>query len=188
MRERYLLALVSAALASVKYRSFRRIYEEALFIGPLVELPDGTLVRMGNERWSNSTEDARTALAKTLQDEGYSWFIYGYPRVSSENAPVVAGESVSDVNSRVAYTHARDGLVEALRRLAEISLEEGRDPRTSALYASFECSRELLNLLEPSLYDETTDFEAEAMVATYDPIAIIRSLYLAGSRKNNAQS
>lgn len=186
MREGYLLALVSAALASVKYRSFRRIYEQALFIGPWTELPDGTLARMGNERWSNSTEEARTALAKILRDESYCRFVYAYPRVSSDCHPVVNGEAPSDVATRVAYAQARDGLIVALQQLAEISLDEGRDPRTSALYETLDLRHELLALLDPSPHDVTPSQGIGAHGLATDPIGIIRSLYLAGKRKNHA--
>ncbi|MHC8347761.1 hypothetical protein [Pseudomonas sp. RT6P73] len=186
MRERYLLALVSAALASVKYRSVRRIYEQSLFIGPWTQLPDGSLARMGNERWSNSTEDARTTLAKILRDESYSRFVYAHPRVSSDSHPVVSGEAPGDVASRVAYAHARDSLVVALQHLAEISLDEERDPRASALYESLDLRHELLDLLDLSSHDVTTSYNLGAQAVASDPIGIIRSLYLAGQRKKHA--
>jgi hypothetical protein len=186
MREGYLLALISAALASVKYRNFRRIYEQSLFIGPWTELPDGSLARMGNERWSNSTEEARTTLAKTLRDESYSRFVYAYPRVSSDCHPVVHGEAPGDVASRVAYAQARDSLVAALQHLAEISLDEGRDPCASALYESLDLRHELLDLLDPSLHDLNPSHDLGAQGLVTDPIGIIRSLYLAGKRKNHA--
>ncbi|MHC5208781.1 hypothetical protein [Pseudomonas chlororaphis] len=153
MHGRYFPALVDAALASVKYRSFRCIYEQALFVGPWTELPDGSLVRTGDDRWSRSTEDARFFLAKILRDESFFRFINTCQRVSSDCLQVVNGEAAGDVATRVAYAKARDGLVVALHHLAQASLREGRDPRTSALYESLDLRHELLALLDSPAHD-----------------------------------
>lgn len=186
MREGYLLALISAAFASVKYRSFRSIYEQSLFMGPWTELPDGTLTRTGNERWSNSTEEARTALAKILRGESYCRFVYVNPRVPTDCHPVVTGEAPADVGSRVAYAHARDSLIVALQQLAEISLDGGRDPRTSALYETLDLRHELLALLDLSPHDATPTHGFGPHGQLTDPVGIIRALYLAGKRKSHA--
>lgn len=178
----YLTAFVSAALASVKYRSYLKIYEQAIYVGPFTEMPDGSLVRSGNEQWSNSTVEARVALAKTLAEEGFSRFVPNHPRVSKSFQPVVMGEASSDIASRVAYAEARDSLIAALQHLAEICLEEGRDPRTSKLYDTLELRHELLDLC--ALNAAPSDV-CEAAGPITDPIGLIRSLYMAGSRFNH---
>ena len=159
MRGGYFLALVDAALASVKYRSFRSIYEQALFIGPWTELPDGTLVRTGDERWSYSTEDARSYLAKILREESFSRFFSSCPTVPATRGPVVSGEAPGDVASRVAYAGAREDLITALHQLAEVCLCEGRDPRASALYKSLDLHDELLALIDASPIEEEQSFQ-----------------------------
>ncbi|MDQ0655152.1 hypothetical protein [Pseudomonas cedrina] len=186
MREGYLQAFVRAAFASMKYRCFRQIYEQSLFIGPSTELPDGTSVRMGNERWSNSTEDARTALGRMLREESYSRFMCTYPRVSLDCHPVVQGEAPGDVASRVAYAQARDSLIVSLQQLAEISLDEGRDPRSSTLFHTLALRHELLDLIGPFPNDLSPSNGLSALGLAPDPIGIIRSLYTAGKRKNHA--
>lgn len=185
MHERYFLALVSAALASVKYRSFRRIYEQSLFVGPWTQQSDGSLARMGNDRWSNSTEEARTALAKMLRDESFCRFVYTYPRVSSKCCSLLNGEAPGDVASRVAYAQARESLIIALQQLAEISLDEGLDPRTSSLYETLDLRHELIDLLDPP-HEVTSSHGLGAYGQAGDPIGIIRSLYLAHRRKSHA--
>ncbi|MBA6105274.1 hypothetical protein [Pseudomonas monteilii] len=143
LRVEYLKALIDAALASVHYRSIRRLYEQSLFIGPWTESADGSLVRSGDARWSCSTEEARLTLDRSLRNEAlYRYFPNG-PRVSSNRAPIVDGEAIGEVASRVAYTQARDKLLNAFQSLAVVSAAIGRDPRQSVLYKTFALYREL---------------------------------------------
>ncbi|MNJ44403.1 hypothetical protein D3C77_394540 [compost metagenome] len=163
MRGMFIPALVSAALASVKYRSFRRIYDSALFMGPWTQLNDGSLARTGDERWSRSTEEARSRLAKILRDEPFSRLFASCGRVSAEYRQVVEGEAAGDVMSRVAYARARDSLIAALQYLAEVCLCEGRDPRASSLYESLELRHELAALLEDSSVAEVETFDLDGL-------------------------